>query len=139
LFQSSLNELWNETFHGGIPLDDYHLSLECWLTPPFDLNYNEYIRTFNKEINSRSHAFDYLRKGPLRALRTLIRSTKVKFLAYGTFIPKGGNKFSLLVSMDFNHKDLRSNPSQVGEVGIYGNFLNLVLRNENGPIYPKVT
>ena len=109
LSQTSLNEFWDEAFHGVIPLDDYHLPFKSKPPSSFDMSCDEYIEIFNNSMSTRSRAFNYLEKRPPRSFKNSYIFKKggvlVEFLAHWVLQTK--RKYhSWLVSMDFKIKDL---------------------------------
>ena len=90
-----------------MPFDDYHILLECQLSPSFNMNCDKYIRSFNKLMSARSYAFNYHEKKPTTSFRTLICSREVEFLAHWVFAYSNGLSTTHIYINGFKPKDLR--------------------------------
>ena len=97
-----------------MPLDDYHIPLECELPPSFNMNCDKYLRTFNKLMSARSNAFNYHEKNPTKSFRTLVCSRKVEFLAHWVFAYSKGASTTHICINGFKPKDLQANTSREG-------------------------
>jgi len=113
--KSPLNEFWDETVHGEMPLNYQCLPLEYKPTLSFDISCDKYIEIFNKLMSARFYAFNFFEKKIHKGFKnSYMFKRHESFNTLGLFKPKRNIKYSGLILMGFNKKDLRANPSQEG-------------------------
>jgi len=96
-----------------MPLDDQCVPFKYKPTLSFDISCDEYIENFNKLMSARSCAFNYIEKVALKSFKNSYMFKRGGALStMGIFKPKRNIKYSWLILMDFNDKELTANPSQ---------------------------
>jgi len=73
---------------------------------------DEYIEIFNNVIGAKSYAFNYFEKRVPKSFKNLYMFKRGEVLStLGILKPKWSIKYSTLLLMDLNRKDLRANRS----------------------------
>jgi len=105
-------------FGEGLYEDDQATSDTSLKCDEFELTCNESIEIFNELMSPRSatRCYEALPK-IFNNSYTFKRRWAISTL--GVFKPKNAKSHAKLTSRDFNPKDLRANPSQLGEVDTY--------------------
>jgi len=98
-----------------MPLGHQCLPLEYKPTFAFDMSYDERIEIFNKIMSVRSYAFNCFEKMTLKSFKNSYTFNRGGALSTLSIFKLTRNiKYSRLILMDFNNKNLRANPSPQG-------------------------